>query len=134
MQTLNAEKYASLVHQYNFAPSMIGSERDYRRARGTVERLLFPERRLSPEEGALANLLLHLIDVYESSVTEPPLSTPRDVLKHLMEQRQLKQADLIGVLGTASVVSEILSGKRSINSRQARGLADYFGIGADLFL
>ena len=134
MPTLNAGKYAELVAERRYAPGMIESGPDYRRAKNVLERLLFPERKLSVEEDAMAKVLLHLIDVYEIRTAIPPKTTPRELLQHLMEQRHLKQRDLAGVLGTASVVSEVLSGKREINARQARRLADYFELSADLFV
>src|SRR5229473_2339245 len=110
MPTLNAERYASIVSDYDYAPKMIDSERDYRQCRSVLEQLLFPERKLSVEEDALAKLLIHLIGVYEDRTVVPPRTTPRQVLQHLMEQRSLKQRDMIGVFGTASIVSEVLSG------------------------
>src|SRR5689334_23044417 len=85
-----------------------------------LERLLFPERELSVEEDAIAKLLIHLVEIYEDGVTAPPKTTPREVLQHLMEQRGLKQGDLVGVFGTPSIISEVLSGKREINASQAR--------------
>src|SRR6266699_3929023 len=120
MPTLNAEKYASVVSEYEYAPKVIDSEREYRQSRRALERLVFPERKLSVEEDALAKLLLHLIGVYEDRTVVPPQTTPRQVLQHLMEQRGLKQADLVGVFGTPSIVSEVLTGKREVNARQAR--------------
>ena len=51
-----------------------------------------------------------------------------------MEQRGLKQTDLVGLFGTASIVSEVLSGKREINARHARELSNYFALPADLFV
>ncbi len=134
MRTLNAERYASIVSDYDYAPKMIDSERDYRQSRSVLERLLFPERKLSAEEDALAKLLIHLIGVYEDRTVVPPSTTPRQVLQHLMEQRRLKQADLVRLFGTASVVSEILSGKREINARHARELSKFFGLPAGLFI
>lgn len=134
MPTLNAEKYASVVADYDYAPKMIDSERDYRQCRKVLERLLFPERKLSVEEDALAKLLIHLIGVYEDRTVVPPRATPRQVLQHLMEQRHLKQADLVRLFGTASIVSEVLSGKREINARHARQLSNFFGLPADLFI
>ena len=98
-----------------------------------LERLLFPERKLSPEEDAMATLLLHLVDHYEHRTT-PPSSSPRQVLRHLMDERQLKQADLAPIFGTVSVVSEVVNGKRQINAKQARKLADFFHISTDVFI
>ena len=44
-------------------------------------------------------LLIHLIGVYEDRTVVPPRATPRQVLQHLMEQRHLKQADLVRLFG-----------------------------------
>lgn len=134
MPTLNAEKYASVVADYDYAPKMIDSDREYRQCRKVLERLLFPERKLSVEEDALAKLLIHLIGVYEDRIVVPPTTTPRQVLHHLMEQRRLKQSDLVRLFGTASIVSEVLSGKREINARHARELSNFFGLPAGLFI
>jgi HTH-type transcriptional regulator / antitoxin HigA len=134
MSTLSPDKYAAALTEYEYAPKIIDSPREHRRCRNTLERLLFPERKLSAEEDAMAKLLSHLIEVYEDRTTVPPEASPRQVLRHLMQQRQLKQADLAGVLGTVSIVSEILGGKRQINAKQARKLADFFGLSAGVFV
>lgn len=135
MSTLiSPEKYSEVIVEYAIAPRMIDSPREYQRSKQALERLLFPERKLSREEDSIAKLLLHLVDHYEHRTTTPPASTPRQVLRHLMDQRQLKQADLAPVFGTVSIVSEVLSGKRQINAKQARKLADYFQLSTDLFV
>jgi HTH-type transcriptional regulator/antitoxin HigA len=131
---ISPEKYGEVMTEYAIAPRMIESSHEYLRSKQALERLLFPERKLLPEEDAMAKLLLHLVDVYEQRTTTPPASTPRQVLRHLMSERQLKQTDLAPVFGTASVVSEVLNGKRQINAKQARKLADYFQISTDIFL
>ena len=135
MSTLiSPEKYSEVIVEYAIAPRMIDSPREYQRSKQALERLLFPERKLSREEDSIAKLLLHLVDHYEHPTTPPPASTPRQALRHLMDQRQLKQADLAPVFGTVSIVSEVLSGKRQINAKQARKLADYFHLSTDLFV
>ena len=134
MPQLSPEKYSEVITEYAIAPRMIDSSREYQRSKQALERLLFPERKLSREEDSIAKLLLHLVDHYEHRTTTPPASTPRQVLRHLMDQRQLKQADLAPVFGTVSIVSEVLSGKRQINAKQARKLADYFHLSTDLFV
>jgi HTH-type transcriptional regulator/antitoxin HigA len=55
------------------------------------------------------------------------------VLLSLIEQHQLKQADL-PELGSQGVVSELLSGKRKLNLRQVRALAGRFGVPVNAFL
>ena len=131
---ISPEKYGEVIAEYALAPCLIESPAEYKRSKQALERLLFPERKLSPEEDAMAKLLLHLVDLYEHRTTTPPASSPRQVLRHLMDQRQLKQADLAPVFGTVSIVSEVLNGKRQINAKQARKLADYFHISTDVFV
>ena len=55
-------------------------------------------------------------------------------MRFLIEQHGLKQADLADEVGTQSVVSEILNGHRHINARQAKALAQRFGVSASAFI
>jgi HTH-type transcriptional regulator / antitoxin HigA len=89
------------------------------------------------EEHELADmleLLGQLIKDYESQHYALPNAEPSQVLRFLMEQHDLKQADLAAELGTQSVVSETLSGRRQINARQAKALARRFGVSAAVFI
>jgi HTH-type transcriptional regulator/antitoxin HigA len=76
-----------------------------------------------------------LVAQYEDENT-PGLEAakPLDVLKFLMEQHGLKQSDLRKEIGTQGVVSEILSGNRQLNARQAKALAKRFGVSPAIFL
>ena len=49
-------------------------------------------------------------------------------LKFLMDQNDLKQKDLIGILGGKSAVSEILNGKRPLNLKHIRNLSEKFNV------
>jgi HTH-type transcriptional regulator/antitoxin HigA len=82
----------------------------------------------------MLELLGQLIEDYESQHYALPNAEPAQVLRFLMEQHDLKQADLASELGTQSVVSEILSGRRQINARQAKALAQRFGVSAAVFI
>lgn len=81
----------------------------------------------------LIDVVADLIDDYESEVHPLPQTNGVDALKFLMEQHQLKQADLHEI-GSQGVVSEILTGKRELNLRQVRALSERFGVSADTFL
>jgi HTH-type transcriptional regulator/antitoxin HigA len=61
-------------------------------------------------------------------------ASPQDVLKFLMDQHGLKQADLRKEIGSQGVVSEVLAGTRKINVRQAKALAQRFGVSPVVFL
>jgi HTH-type transcriptional regulator/antitoxin HigA len=51
-----------------------------------------------------------------------------------MDQHDLTRADLIPLLGTASRVSEVLSGKRELSMPMVKRLRDRFHIPADLLI
>ena len=89
------------------------------------------------EKHPLADLLEivgDLIAVYEARYYSIANAEPREVLRLLMEQNNLQQKDLATELGSQSVVSEVLSGKREINTRQAKALAARFAVSPGAFL
>jgi len=51
-----------------------------------------------------------------------------------MEDRGVRQRDLISVFGSSSVVSDVLNGKRGISKAHARKLAEHFDVPASLFI
>ena len=113
----------------------IHNQADYERAVEFMNQLLDVVG--DEEEHELADmleLLGQLIEDYESQHYVLPNAEPSQVLRFLMEQHDLKQADLASELGTQSVVSEILSGRRQINVRQAKALAQRFGVSAAVFI
>jgi len=63
-----------------------------------------------------------------------PEVKPSEVLRLFMEEHALRQVDLAQLFGTQSNVSEVLSGKRSINARQARALAERFRVSPATFI
>ena len=82
----------------------------------------------------LLEVLGDLVTAYEAREVPLPDAAPRDVLRLLMESNGLTQAELGTELGGQSVVSAILNGKRVINARQARALAQRFGVSPAAFI
>jgi HTH-type transcriptional regulator/antitoxin HigA len=114
---------------------VIRSAKDYRRMvsvlDGVIDQVGSDERH--PLAG-LAELLGDLVERYEEKQVRIPAAEPRAVLDFLMKENGLRQADLAGEFGSQGVVSEILSGKRVINARQAKALAARFGVSPAVFL
>ncbi len=81
----------------------------------------------------LFNTLGSLIAEYDDTHYPQEPVSPVDVLRFLMEQHQLSQSALPEI-GTQGVVSEILSGKRELNVRQIRALAQRFSVPASVFI
>jgi HTH-type transcriptional regulator/antitoxin HigA len=91
----------------------------------------------SNEKHPLADLLEivgDIIAVYEGRHYPIVDAEPREVLRLLIEQNNLQQKDLATELGSQSVVSEVLSGKREINARQAKALGVRFAVSPGAFL
>jgi HTH-type transcriptional regulator/antitoxin HigA len=88
------------------------------------------------EQHPLASLLNFVgvqIADYEKRHYPEPGASPQEVLALLMQEHQLKQGDLPEV-GSQGVVSEILNGKRRLNTRQIQALAQRFSVSASVFI
>jgi HTH-type transcriptional regulator/antitoxin HigA len=51
-----------------------------------------------------------------------------------MESSGTRQADLVGVISSSGVVSEVVNDKRSISKGQAKALGEYFKVSPSLFI
>jgi len=114
------------------APKVIASEKQYEEY---VSTLLELERHdnLTPAEENFAELLTLLIEVYEEKHYPIADASPIEVLRELMSANNLRQKDLAPLLGSESVVSEILSGKRELNKRQIEKLSKRFSVSPAAF-
>lgn len=108
-------------HEYDLAVKRLNSLLD---EIGTNER--------HPLYGLL-DTLGTLIHAYEEEHLPMPASSGGDMLRFLMEEHALTQSDLPEV-GSQGVVSEILSGKRELNTRQIRALAKRFHVSPAVFV
>jgi HTH-type transcriptional regulator/antitoxin HigA len=81
----------------------------------------------------LVDIVGDLIAAYEALHDTMTEATGIDVLKFLMKQHGIKQADLHDI-GSQGVVSEILNGKRSLNVRQIKLLVNRFSVSPATFI
>jgi HTH-type transcriptional regulator/antitoxin HigA len=82
---------------------------------------------------SLVEIIGDWIEAYDLEHRPIPVASGVDVLRYLMREHGLTQSDLPGV-GAQSVVSEILSGKRQLNLRQIRWLAERFKVSVETFI
>lgn len=80
----------------------------------------------------LAARIGDMISAYDAEHYQIPAAPGHEVLRFLMQEHGLHQDDLPEV-GPQSVVSAILAGKRQLNVRHIRALADRFNVPADVF-
>jgi HTH-type transcriptional regulator / antitoxin HigA len=128
---LDAARYGKLCAET--LPKVIESDEEFDRMVEHLERLTF-KKAASAEEKALAELLQRLIQAYDDEHYQMPEVPPHEMVKYLMEQRGLKQADLVPVLGSRAQVSDLVNGKRGISKAQVKKLAEYFGVSPELFI
>lgn len=102
-------------------------------ALAAIDGLLEPSQRSSAEEAYL-RALTDLVEVYENAhVVIPPVSGV-EVLRSLMVENGLSQADLAPLIGSPSIISEVLVGKRRLMLAPIARLAERFGVPADVFI
>ena len=129
---LNPQRYAELLSAA--LPVKIETEEQHKRMLAFTDKLMDSGEQRRPEEDTLLKLLVHLIQDYEQRVYQPEQATPQEVLIELMAARGLRQSDLWAVLNSKSVTSEIVNGKRGISKANAKALAEFFHISAEVFL
>jgi HTH-type transcriptional regulator/antitoxin HigA len=113
----------------------IQTDRHYRAMIEFLNNLLdeIGDRETHPLMGLL-DIVTTFVRDYEEREADLPNAEPSAVLRLLMEQHDLRQADLANIFGSQSNVSEVLSGKREINARQARELGKRFGVSPAVFI
>jgi len=129
---INTRRYAKLLAET--LPVVIETEAENERMLAKVENLIDKGEKLTAEEQALLRLMTHLIQDFEDRHYQLNASTPRGILLELMEARGVKASELWGVLGSRGTTSEVISGKRGISKAQARALAQFFNVSAELFI
>jgi HTH-type transcriptional regulator/antitoxin HigA len=81
----------------------------------------------------LADAIAVFVEKYENEHAKLPAAKPAKILRYLMEEHGLRQSDFPDI-GSQGVVSEILAGKRELNTRQIRRLAKRFGVSPAVFV
>ncbi|TAE61511.1 MAG: transcriptional regulator [Nostocales cyanobacterium] len=113
------------------------TEAEYQSALQEIEKLLFNKNRTT-EEDALYDLLVMLVEKYETENHPLEPAKPQQVLQHLMEERGMNEADLLNILGLKEgdqeIVTAILQGNDVISAEQAEVLGKYFHVPSSLFV
>ena len=132
MTLVNKELQA---HWTNIAPLLsIRNKREYNAAIKRLNELLDE---IGDNENhplySLLDTLGTLIHAYEEEHYPIPDAKGTEVLRFLMDEHGLTQSDMPEV-GSQGVISEILNGKRELNVRQIRSLAQRFGVSSAVFV
>jgi HTH-type transcriptional regulator / antitoxin HigA len=128
----NRRRYAALLAEA--APRVITSGKELERASRLAEPLLKKGDSRNPEEKALCDLLLKLIDDYQAAHSVIPELEPHELLQALLEESGQRQAHLVHIFGSRSRVSDAVNGKRTISKEQAKRLGEYFHVSPAAFI
>jgi HTH-type transcriptional regulator/antitoxin HigA len=110
----------------------VKTEKDYDAALSRIESLWGAES--ETPEGDELDVLLTLVSVYENENHPVPPPSPIEAIRFVMDQKGLKQADLIPYIGSRPRVSEILNGKRNLTLKMIRSLHSGLGIPAEVLI
>ncbi len=104
-------EYAALL--FSSLPTVIQSEAEIERYIGLLEQIDSKGNRETAAERRVAELLTLLIEDFGERHYALKPADPIMVLTELIDANGFKQKDLTDVFGTPSIVSEVLSGKRT---------------------
>ncbi|HBK99301.1 MAG TPA: transcriptional regulator [Microcoleaceae bacterium UBA10368] len=127
----DSDKYSSLLSQYQ--PRIIKNEDENEIFLEIVEKLL-SRNNLTPEEDTVLELLVKLIEDFEEKSYQINASTPHSRLLHLMDARSLEPADLVEIMDTIEIVTQIINNQLEITKKQAEALGKFFHVNPSLFL
>ncbi len=86
------------------------------------------------EEDELYQLLVLLVTNFERKYYQPLANfNPNSLLEFLREQKGIQEVDLVPILGSESLVSDLINGKRAINKKEANALGKFFNLDPLLF-
>lgn len=110
----------------------IKSEKDYRAGLARLE-IIF-DAATNTQEGDEAEILSLLIENYENEHYAIESPDPIEAIKIRMEELNLAQKDLVGIIGGKSRVSEILNKKKKLTVEMIRELEHVLQISASVLV
>lgn len=110
----------------------IKSEIDYKNALERLE-VIF-DAKINSIEGDEAEILSLLIENYENEHYPIDAPDPIEAIKIRMEEMNLQQKDLVGIIGGKSRVSEILNKKKKLTVEMIRELEKLLQISASVLV
>ena len=129
---IDNKKYARVLAKV--LPRVITTDQEHERMLAEVEKLMDEGERRTAEEDTALDLMVRLIKDYEEERHPLADPSPHEMLVYLMEQRNLKQADLLPIFKSRGYVSDVINAKRGISKVHAKQLAEFFKVSAGLFI
>ncbi|WP_254774407.1 ImmA/IrrE family metallo-endopeptidase [Marinobacter sp. AC-23] len=113
---------------------VIRTEEQYIAYLDEVQALIAEDPKLNSKKSERLELLTVLLEAHENSKYPVESPDPVDAILFRMNEKGLKQADLVPYFGTSSRVSEVLNRKRPLTVQMIRALTIGLGISAETLI
>jgi len=124
------DKYLELLKQY--PPRPIHNEEDLEMMQQVINRLL-DKPQLTAEEREYLNVLGALIYEHEENQQPIPDIYGLELLKFILEERNLQKQDLLSIFESKSTLDDIFDGLQELTPIYIQKLANFLNISPDLF-
>jgi HTH-type transcriptional regulator / antitoxin HigA len=124
------KRYNLNKNKMNIKP--LKTEFDYREALKRMEQIF--DAAIGSVESDEADILGLMIDEYEKKHYPIDAPDPIEAIKIRMEEMQLKQIDLVDVIGGKSRVSEVLNRKRKLTVEMIRNLTIRLNLSSEILI
>jgi HTH-type transcriptional regulator/antitoxin HigA len=122
--------YLKRVRRFPLVP--IEDDQHLAEAQSVIDKLL--QENLDAEEQKYLDVLSDLVAAYEEEHHPMPEVSGADMLRHLIEARDITQTQLASETGIApSTISSILKGNREMRKEHIAKLSEFFGVTPNLF-
>ena len=113
---------------------VIKTKKEYEAYLNWVDELF--DKKISPEseEGEKLQVALLLIKQYEDAHFPIPYPDPIDAIRAKMEEKGLKNKDLVGIIGSKGYVSALLNKRKPLSLELAKIFHRELGIPAEILL
>lgn len=120
------DRYFELIQHFPLRP--IRSDKELEQAMAMLDALIDREN-LDPGEKDYLDVLSDQVERYEEGHVRIPPASDAEMLRHLVEAKQVTQAQVAQNTGIAeSTISEVLAGRRRLNRAHIGKLARYFNV------
>jgi HTH-type transcriptional regulator / antitoxin HigA len=113
---------------------VIKTKKDYQAYLNWADEMFDKKVAPSSPEGEELQVALLLIKQYEDAHFPIPYPDPIDAIKAKMEEKGMKNKDLVGIIGTKGYVSALLNKRKPLNLELAKIFHRELGIPAEVLL
>jgi HTH-type transcriptional regulator/antitoxin HigA len=111
---------------------LIKTKKEYQAALLELEKIF--DAPANSKDGERAELLSLLIDTYENEHYPIDAPDPIEAIKIRMEEMNVKQKDLIGIIGEKGKVSEVLNRKRKLSLNMIRKINKHLNLSPEILI